>query len=187
MAGKKPQAGVGKGQRPGAPPRFGAAPKTVDRCRNCRITSLVLATTGAPSITQPQVVRKVGFVTVKENEPELTIRATTAPPECPCVWSLVGVEYVEILTGAAAKMKRRNFHFHQIIETITIDPANPRNPYASVNGCTLKIKIKDLNDDLRAGINTGKSPFAQGVVVRLGVRVKCGTTPVTLLINVADA
>jgi len=151
------------------------------------VVSLNLATSGAPSITELQDGGRVGYVTVKENEPALTIKANTRPPNCPCKWSLVGIEYVEVLTGAAAQLKRRNFQFHQLIETITINPANPQNPYITVNNCTLTINIKSLNDDLRRGINTGRPPFSQGVVVRLGVRVKCGTKAVQLIINVADA
>jgi len=178
--------GVAKGPKAEAAPEFRGGGHTVERCRSCRIASLRLSTSGAPSIEQLQATKQVGYVTVKENEPALTITAGTEPHDCPCTWSLVGIEYVEVLTGAAARLKRQNFQFSQLIETITVDPANARNPYVTVNNCTMTIKIKDINDDLRQGINTGK-PLSQGVVVRIGVRVKCGTEPVKLIINIVDA
>jgi hypothetical protein len=155
-------------------------------CLDCQITQLVLSATQR-SIFDPGTAGKIGLINIREDEPLLRIRAVPSDSKCPCSWSNVEIEYVEVLTGAAKRMKRRHFKLAQLLETINVDPANPRNPYFAVTGCTMRIRIADINTDLRNGINTGKPPFSQGVVTRLTLAVKCGGTPVELRINYLDA
>jgi hypothetical protein len=184
-----PDPGIVKRGRPAAQPGFGAPrPPVADRCRDCEVISLTLSTSGGPTITDPGTAgRKTAYLTVKENEPALTIKANTRPADCPCVWSQVGIDYVEILTGAAARTKRRHFKFDQVIERVTVDPLTGRSPYITLANCTITFNIDALNKDLRAGINTGKPVFVQGVVVDLIVRVKCGRNDRVIIVNVTDA
>jgi hypothetical protein len=150
----------------------------VDRCRNCVIAALnnqqFPPGTTTASAFQP------------ENVAVYTINARPNPATCPCEWSKeIYVEYVAVLTGAASTIKRRNLQFPQVLELIKIDPRDPKNPYVTINGCRLSIKIKDLNRDLRAGINT-QHAFFQGVVTALKLGVKCNSQTRTIYITITD-
>jgi hypothetical protein len=49
----------------------------------------------------------------------------------------------------------------------------------------LTLRISQLNDDLRKGINT-ENVFFQGVVTLIKVGVKCNSKIVTLYLNITD-
>jgi hypothetical protein len=74
----------------------------------------------------------------------------------------------------------------QTYETISIDPADPQNPYVTIRNCTMTILISAPNNDLRDGINT-RHVFFQGVPVEIAVAVRCGDKAVTLVIALLDA
>ncbi|HEX5702838.1 MAG TPA: hypothetical protein VFX97_06545 [Pyrinomonadaceae bacterium] len=146
-------------------------------CRNCRITSV----NGQPVPAGKN--NATAYIT--ENTNTFDIRATRQPADCPCTWSNVNIEYVAIAIGTiATRLKRKDFKFDQILEVAQINPNRP-NPYFTVNECTLTVKISQLNDDFRNGINTS-GLFIKGVVTLIKVGVKCNSKIFTLYLNITD-
>lgn len=167
--------GIKKGVEP-SPENF-ASGKTQERCRNCRITAI-------NGINFPPG-KNTARVNITENTALFTLTSTPNPETCPCKWSEVGVEYVAVLTGAAKILKRKSFTMPQIIELIKIDPNNSNNPYFTINNCQLSMKIKDLNTDLRNGINA-QHAFFQGVPMSITVKVKCNSHVRTIVVEITD-
>jgi hypothetical protein len=151
-------------------------------CNSCTILGLSLTTGGPPNIFNPGARGSVGFIELQWDTPALTIQATPSIAECPCTWQLV-VEYIEIITGGAAVLKRPfSFQFPQLLQTVQL-PIGP--PYSTVAGCRLTLDVQTLNNDLLAGFNVA-SVFAKGILNRIGVRVSCGGDWVTLYIQIID-
>ncbi len=170
--------GIKKGKPEPLPRGAMRVGQTVDGCHNCVIRAL----NGQPF--PPGTTTATNFL--PETTIAFVINATPNPANCPCTWSNeLYVEYVAVLTGAAKLIKRKNLQFPQILELIKIDPHNPQNPYATIAGCRLTISIKQLNADLRAGINT-QHAFFQGVPTRIKLGVKCNSAVRTIVINITD-
>ncbi|MGQ0761550.1 MAG: hypothetical protein ACT4OT_05980 [Acidobacteriota bacterium] len=178
-AGKGPVIeGVKKGKPVDVPPRDFPRPRGGSRlnCSKCKITSV--------NNQQVPAGKTNAVAYIAEDTKTFTITATRQPADCSCTWSNVNIEFVAIATGAAARIKRKNFKFDQIVEIVTVNP-NRRNPYFTVNECSLTLKISQLNDDLRRGINT-ENVFFQGVVTLIKVGVKCNSMIFTLYLNITD-
>ena len=167
-----------RGKPPTLPRRAMPAPATTERCRNCVITAL--NGQGFPA----------GTTTATAYEPDntraYTLTATPSDARCPCKWSNeLWIEYVAVATGHATRLKRKNMQMPQVLELIKMDLHDPNNPYVTITGCTITIRISDLNRDLRAGINT-QNVFFKGVVTRLELGVSCNQTYRTIVINITD-
>ena len=145
-------------------------------CSKCRITSV--------NNQQVPPGKNNAVAYIAEDSTSFTIAATRQPADCPCIWSNVNIEFAAIATGAAARIKRKDFKFDQILEIVTVNP-NRRNPYFTINDCSLTLGISQLNDDLRKGINT-ENVFFQGVVTLIKVGVKCNSKIFTLYLNITD-
>jgi hypothetical protein len=168
--------GIKKGEPIPVPP--GAFPPLPgpNNCKNCTITTINGQQVGPG---------RNGVAFISEDTKEFTLTATRNPANCPCNWSNVNIEYVAVATGSAKNLKRKNFKFDQLLQVITINGNDPRNPYITINNCVLTIKISQLNKDLRDGINTQRV-FFKGVVTLVKLGVKCNGRIVTLYLNITD-
>ena len=156
--------------------RFRTVPRRPRRnCRTCRIIRIN---------NQPfPASRSTARISRSENTQNLVISVRPSCPGCPCKWSTLAVQYIIVLTGAASRIRRKQ-SAPQLIGTARTNPNNT-NPFFTVNGCTLTIKISKLNRDLRRGAGLPR-PFRQGVPVSVTVRVKCNSKSKTIVVNITD-